>query len=319
MIAARVSRTPFGLIACLVVAGLAAIAAPADAEGSALHRRMDAARVQCDHCHSTESWTYDFARAQAATAHAPFEHGWTGFPLSGKHAQIACLQCHAQELRPARACRGCHEDEHAGRLGQDCDRCHVASGWNELSGFVAHRDARLPLSGMHALIECSACHTRGTVEKSDAPPSECFACHRDDYALHTNHPRHTADPRDPKHAAFSTDCRQCHNTLGWSPARLPRELAALDGVGSTSAALASFGSRMKSRREHSRFFPIASGAHASAECGDCHRDESATALSCAGCHAHSEPALRRQHDKLALPASRSAAICLSCHVRGARR
>jgi hypothetical protein len=296
------------LLACWLAAGLAALAVPAGADGTKLHRRVDPA-MQCDHCHSTASWQFDFERV----AGTRFEHGWTGFPLRGRHAVTACLECHANDLQPGRACRNCHDDQHEGRLGQDCDRCHSADGWNEVSPFIAHRNARLPLSGMHALIECNACHTQTTVGRADTPPSECFACHQRDYELHTNHPRHLADPSDPARAPFPKDCRQCHSTLAWSPARLPRELASFEParVGGLTRAI--------TRREHERHLPIALGAHAASECSDCHTGASPSAVTCVGCHAHAEPALRRQHASVALPASRSGALCLSCHVRGARR
>lgn len=300
------------LFTCWFGAGIIAYALPAGAESSSLHRRLDPA-LQCDHCHSTDSWQFDFARVKGAS----FDHGWTGFPLRGRHAQAACLDCHEKGMRPARACRSCHEDEHEGRLGQDCDRCHNADAWSEVSPFTAHRNARLALSGMHALLECNACHTQTTANRADAPPSECFACHQQDYELHTNHPRHLADPSEPGRAPFPRDCRQCHSTLAWSPARLPRELASFEPARATglSAGL----SRTLTRREHERYFPIAVGAHRNADCGDCHAGASPAAITCVGCHAHAEPIVQKQHASVALPASRSGALCMTCHVRGARR
>lgn len=297
------------LTACWIGAAIVAFALPAGAENRALHRRIDPALMQCDHCHTTDSWKLDIKRVKDG----PFDHAWTGFPLRGVHAQTACLDCHEDELRPDRACRTCHEDQHKDRLGQDCDRCHSADGWSEVAPFVAHRNARLPLSGMHALIECNACHTQPIRDRADAPPSECFACHQADYELHTNHPRHSADPREPSRPPFPRDCRLCHTTLAWAPARLPSEL------GLEASALSASLSRPVSRREHERFFPIALGAHAHAACNDCHAGGSPSALTCAGCHAHAEPALQKQHVSVTLPGSRSAVLCLSCHARGARR
>lgn len=289
------------LVASWLAAGLLALSVPAGAEERSLHQRLDHA-VPCGHCHSTESWAFDWKRSNGA----PFDHGWTGFPLLGGHARAACLDCHERERRPSRACNGCHQDEHRGRLGQDCDRCHNADSFSQVTALSAHKDARLPLSGMHALIECSACHAQAASAMSDAPPSDCFACHKQDYELHTNHPRHF-DARGS--ASLPTDCRQCHGTLAWSPARLPREVASL--MSPLRAEL--------SRREHERHFPIALGSHAQAECADCHGSGGSRAPSCNGCHAHSEAQLRKQHASVALPGSRSFAVCTSCHVRGARR
>ena len=305
------------LVACWLAAGLLALALPAGAEPRSLHKRLDPA-VQCSHCHSTDTWAFDWKRSDGA----PFDHGWTGFPLLGGHARAACLDCHEREPRPSRACTTCHDDEHDGRLGQDCDRCHNANAFSEVMPLTAHRNARLPLSGMHALIECNACHVETTRGRSDAPPSDCFACHQQDYELHTNHPRHF-DPRGGG-SALPTDCRHCHSTLAWSPARLPRELAASAAPLRAEVAGGALASppMALSRRQHERYFPILLGSHAQADCSDCHGHGGSPAASpptCTGCHTHGEAQLRRDHASVALPASRSFAVCMTCHVRGARR
>jgi hypothetical protein len=276
---------------------------PATAEQRALHAHAQERGVACDRCHSTRDWKFDFGRA----ASDAFDHAFTGFPLTGRHLATTCLACHAGGLHPSRACNACHADEHDGRLGQDCDRCHNAQSFDLVSGFRAHRGSRLPLSGMHALLECSACHAPNATRFAETPPSECWACHRADYELHTVHPPHRPQPGNPNRPGFPHDCRQCHNALAWSPALLPSE---------AKSAVLALG---LSRREHRRSFPIDSGAHRSAECADCHAggtELGAAGVQCVGCHAHAAARLARSHP--ALPAERPGVLCLSCHARGRR-
>ena len=76
-----------------LVTALVALALPAGAnDRDDLHRRIDPKLVQCDHCHTTDSWKLDIQGLKDK----PFDHGWTGFPLRGRHAQTACMGCHTK-------------------------------------------------------------------------------------------------------------------------------------------------------------------------------------------------------------------------------
>ncbi|HWO08702.1 MAG TPA: hypothetical protein VNN80_04460, partial [Polyangiaceae bacterium] len=110
--------------------------------------------MDCSACHSPDGW-----RAVSATARGSgFDHSRTGFPLTGRHAAQPCASCHGAERQVTRLCAGCHEDAHQGQLGSGCDGCHSATSWQRTDAFARHRQTRLPLTGMHALLDCRECH-----------------------------------------------------------------------------------------------------------------------------------------------------------------
>ena len=77
----------------------------------------------CASCHTTESFK----------ATRRIDHDKTGFPLVGKHAQVACATCHVQpptkvHLKSGK-CADCHQDPHKGVFkGSDCASCHKETG-----------------------------------------------------------------------------------------------------------------------------------------------------------------------------------------------
>jgi hypothetical protein len=152
----------------------------------------------CKDCHRETTWS-----------ETTFDHAHTKFALSGKHADVACLQCHTDRTfqgAPLR-CVSCHRlnDVHAGGYGEDCARCHDASGWRRV-GFDHERDARFALRGRHAQINCTACHRPGADPR--AAERECVACHRKD---------------DAHRGRYGADCRKCHGQARWSEARFDHD------------------------------------------------------------------------------------------------
>ena len=147
--------------------------------------------TDCAACHTTAAWTP-----------ASFDHALTDFPLTGRHLQAECADCHADAIfinTPA-DCISCHmdDDAHAGAYGTDCAACHTAQGW--LPAAFDHSLSNFPLTGAHVQVACTACHTGGAFRGT---PVQCAACH--------------AEP--PSHAGlFGTDCAGCHTTTGWLPA-----------------------------------------------------------------------------------------------------
>jgi hypothetical protein len=81
----------------------------------------------CETCHNPSGWTY-----------WAFDHQEvTGFALDGAHGGLACAACHPAGRpagRQSRACVACHrtDDVHNGRFGQNCDRCHLSTSFEEL-------------------------------------------------------------------------------------------------------------------------------------------------------------------------------------------
>lgn len=228
----------------------------------------------CTACHDAGKWK----------ATPGFEHDTTDYPLTGRHAEVACDQCHlAARLSPRRdqgghlipvyqpvphgSCASCHADPHGGQFGRDCTACHATTRpFTQVSGGAGfdHGRTRFPLRGLHATTRCAACHQSFQTEKDKHPGfGTCTACH--------------ADPHGGSAtlAGRSVDCAACHGERGFSPGTLSIE-----------------------RHQETRF-PLA-GRHRTVRCAGCHvKDPSAAGTkwgsarvvirpgfgTCAACHA----------------------------------
>ncbi|MGE3888139.1 MAG: hypothetical protein AB7H81_17025 [Vicinamibacterales bacterium] len=108
---------------------------------------------ECSSCHTTGAWRT-----------TKVDHARTAFPLRGKHAEVACAQCH---VRPALAvkpksdtCASCHADPHKGVFKQDCSACHDEATFKK--GIFDHATTRFPLVDKHAGLACVDCHRGAT-------------------------------------------------------------------------------------------------------------------------------------------------------------
>ena len=255
--------------------------------------------IECSACHTTEGWAV--AGAGAGSSDTGFDHAITGFPLGGRHRTVPCTGCHVPGRSISRDCASCHRDEHDGRLGSACDSCHGATSWHRTDAIAMHRRTRLPLTGMHALADCTECHQQSTGHRFTNVPADCFACHQDDYLRPDVHPNHGGTAGSPP---FPRDCSMCHAPSGWSPAFvdpaiLPRSsgLVAPDG--------------------HDLRFAISFGPHRGTDCASCHVSTAVpAAVECTGCHAHSVARIASVH---ASPVPTDGRACLSCHPGGAAR
>lgn len=227
----------------------------------------------CVRCHTAESW-------RALPERVDFDHASTGFPLVGLHAGARCVACHGAGLsatdQTPTACVRCHEDRHQGTLGRDCERCHAPTGWRIPTAVLDHRTTRFPLAGAHIAADCSACHRRAREGVWAGAPTQCFACHADDWRRQDVHPNHAK-------AGFSTSCDLCHTQYTWSMPRLRHEL----------------------------FYPL-SGAHAVAACTGCHKGEryGGTPTTCVACHRQDyDTAADPPHAATRMPLD-----CARCHT-----
>ena len=92
----------------------------ASCHADTVHKGRFGTPAKCASCHSTANWT--------AVA---FNHNVTRFPLTGRHARLACNQCHVKPARTVRlstSCVACHkaDDPHEGRFGNKCETCHTS-------------------------------------------------------------------------------------------------------------------------------------------------------------------------------------------------
>lgn len=250
--------------------------------------------MDCSACHTSDGW-----QLAARAGQSGFDHDCTGFPLRGAHVQTTCTGCHTGAGKPATTCEGCHRDPHEGRQVGACAECHTATAWSDTRTLEQHRRTRMPLTGRHAMIDCSDCHRRQGERQYSDTPADCYACHSKEYHDQAVHPNH--DGSVAGQPVFPRDCALCHQTTAWSPAyanplALPRATPAITG-------------------EHDRFFVLTTGSHRDADCASCHADVRRPQLvRCDGCHA--DVRLRAQHRT---PVARAAVACLSCHPRGASR
>ena len=199
----------------------------------------------CTICHNTAAW-------QPST----FDHATSPFPLTGRHASVTCAQCHVngQFVGTPTACYACHQADYDGTrdpnhaaqgFSHDCSQCHNTNGWGD-SGFL-HANTGFPLSGAHATLLCNSCHANGHFANT---PTDCYACHRDNFEG-TSNPGHVQ-------ADFSRICSHCHTTTSWQPSTFSHN-----------------GTR----------FPL-TGAHGPLSCQSCHRSGpfNRTSSDCYSCH-----------------------------------
>jgi hypothetical protein len=129
----------------------------------------------CIACHSEHNGE-NFSLIHWQPSQKAFDHTKTGYALEGKHAELACQQCHNAEHiseaeRPAikmkdlnrtflglpRDCTSCYEDRHRGQLGKNCLQCHSLNDWKKPSRFD-HTKTKFPLTGAHFQVACAKCH-----------------------------------------------------------------------------------------------------------------------------------------------------------------
>ena len=214
----------------------------------------------------------DCARCHGAAAWKPagrFDHAKAAYRLTGKHAKVACLKCHADQpapppspaggqvppVRPVlfaryrpvpfQACVDCHrKDPHQGRFGQACQSCHTPADWKQIHGSakekVFHEKTRYPLRGAHVQVRCDDCHLTAPGRKPvyrGLAFERCTDCHFD---AHLGQLARGAAP-----TAGAQTCDRCHGVEGFLPARFELE-------------------------DHQKLAYRLEGAHAAVACARCH-------------------------------------------------
>jgi len=297
----------------------------------------------CERCHQTSGW-------RVLATPASFDHGAVGYQLRGGHRGAACGDCHRSARPVERACDACHADRHGGRLGRACAECHTPESWQPSDMLARHARTRMPLTGGHALADCTSCHPRARGQQFVAVPLACVGCHADDYTAPTTHPDHVA-------SGYGRQCEQCHRPAGWSPAYFAHTSFPLNGKHRTTPCNAChdrnpvprdcFGCHADDRPsgtspdhhapgfptdcslchteqgwipaafpDHESLFPIESGPHSRFDCADCHPDSTDLGVftcTTAACHPRGET--DEHHDEVGGYTYESNA-CYDCHPRG---
>ncbi|MGE5424045.1 MAG: hypothetical protein ACM3N9_01705 [Syntrophothermus sp.] len=194
-----------------------------------------------------------------------FNHGVTGFDLTGAHASKACADCHRAEhikdpavkskkftyLGVSRECLNCHTDYHQGTLSQTCTNCHSGNAFKPAAKF-SHVQTRYPLKGMHQSVACTSCHKITQVNGKKFQQfrgvafANCNNCHE-----------------DPHKGNFGSGCSQCHSETSFHSVR---------GI---------------SNFDHSKTsFPL-ENSHKTVACQSCHKNKYGVAIKhdrCSDCH-----------------------------------
>ena len=209
----------------------------------------------CIKCHSEHNGR-DFVPVLWEVSREEFDHRKAGYALVGGHAGLECKKCHSpQHIAPQERklirirdltrtyfgldtqCLTCHQDEHRGQVGVDCEHCHVFTKWKDVTHFD-HAKAKFVLTGAHNSTKCEKCHkeepaddrTRPRIRYTGIPFARCQDCHQ-----------------DPHKGTLSATCGSCHNDITWKALR--------------NVDLAFDHSKTK--------YPLL-GKHQSVSCGKCH-------------------------------------------------
>ncbi len=274
--------------------------------------------TQCQTCHSTAGWR--------PVAH--FTHDKTHFPLTGKHATVACSDCHAEMKGRASGvpvlfrtksfadCTPCHASPHGKQfVGKLCSSCHTTEGWNRVSSFD-HSLTNFPLVGKHLTVACTRCHTgprdpsRPRVIAPTKPFRDCAPCH--------------TSPHAP---AFGTRlCSGCHTPSGWALAagvRFDHTLTSFALLGAHAALACDRCHKPRAQASFAGTYRIPYQ-----RCTDCHADahqgqfQATYGTDCAACHTvkayRPSTFTPDQHGKTRFPltGAHQATPCRECHAKG---
>jgi hypothetical protein len=289
------------------------------------HASKEVKGKDCASCHSDHHGrNFNMVRFEEKN----FNHGLTGYDLTGAHKKIECRDCHKSDfiadaklksnkktyLGLGQQCLGCHEDYHQKTLSSDCAKCHNTDAFSPASRFD-HDKTDYPLAGQHKTVSCAECHQKETRNGkefqrfSGIPFANCNSCHA-----------------DPHRNQLGTNCKECHVEQGFN-----------SQVG-------------LNRFNHSKTpFPL-KGKHKQTNCAECHNlDLAVTAIfqdrsgvktqDCATCHqdvhegkfgttcadCHNETSFRQvgnlegfNHDRTDFPLEgrHEAVDCRKCHTSG---
>jgi cytochrome c3-like protein len=154
--------------------------------------------TDCGSCHTPVGWKP-----------AKFDHNLAAFKLIGKHTEVACEECHKNDVYKGTPmdCAACHlkDDAHNGQFGTDCGTCHTPVGWDQVN--VDHSRFAFKLTGKHITVKCEGCHVNGVFKGT---PTLCGTCHKKD---------------DNHNERFGMNCGACHSTDAWKPATFDHKLS----------------------------------------------------------------------------------------------
>ena len=281
--------------------------------------RWHEAPTGCDSCHSKDDPHDGKLGGDCASCHSDttwvdwtFEHGDTGYNLTGAHEQTACGDCHQANsfADTPRSCNSCHaiDDVHRGSNGPACQDCHSTSTWQTI-GFDHFAETGFALELGHANLACDDCHKRDDFK--DSYPNGCVDCHRSD---------------DDHQGRNGTDCGSCHAPSRWDDSRFDHAdtgfhlVEAHADLNCTSCHKAETAADVETTCSGCHALDDSHGGQMRAECSACHT-QTAWHASVAFDHDLSSFPLTGLHATVACGACHSSnrfldaeTECTSCHV-----
>lgn len=282
------------------------------------------------------------------TALKQFDHNQTAFPLTGKHAEKACADCHQDgrydTVTPQ--CISCHEEPklHAGLFGKDCDTCHTSQGWrpSSIRGTPFDHSAATFTLDRHAKnfdgtpLLCAACHNPGT---NQVDAQRCIDCHagkdlafinkhmdqfggacaqcHDGRDRMSNFKHDTFFPLNGKHAAL--ECETCHAEKKFTGT--PKECIACHkepeihgGMMGQKCQYCHTADAWQPAFMRLHGFPVDHGGKGEQTCQTCH-PASYAQFDCYACHDHTPQGIEKSHAKAGIPADQLS-DCAACHLDG---
>ncbi len=110
------------------------------------------------------------------------------------YIRLACENCHTTGYTGTPTeCYACHQSDYENTTDpnhvtqnypHDCTLCHNTSNWDDAN--FDHNTTQFPLTGAHIQVSCENCHSNGYT----GTPTDCFACHQDDFNGTTDPPHH---------------------------------------------------------------------------------------------------------------------------------
>jgi hypothetical protein len=133
-----------------------------------------------------------------------FDHN-SIFLLDGKHAEIACADCHLNQVFAGTPsiCYQCHAEPeiHAGIFGLDCQFCHTTAAWSPATLLEHNFPLDHGIRRSDPATSCSTCHPTNYVEYT------CYGCH--DHQLEEITQKHNEEGITPTELPA---CATCHPT-----------------------------------------------------------------------------------------------------------
>jgi hypothetical protein len=282
---------------------------------------------QCSACHDNPHVGHLYGKVSCAKCHSPklgslakieFNHNTqTRFRLDGKHAAIACYDCHPKgvESKPSRACESCHkkDNRHGERFNEfgsppACGICHGTRAW--LPGgetFDHQKRAGWKLEVKHATAKCRDCHRGKSPDEFErfqpVPKMGCMGCHQH------------ANVHKKEYKNTPSTCLKCHKHPG-DPGITSEGVKDIHGPsGRWPITLGHVGVACEKCHENDQW-------KISGQCGDsCHEDslhKGSLGKECSRCHAAGEWAAKKfDHDRdssYKLIGQHKGGRCEACHL-----